>query len=140
MVMTGDAIIYKEGLWLQVYSPWNQNVIDDFKALPKHLRRWDPDGGCWSILSIELASVIRILKDNGLRVSIKEASTSAPLGFSSAGTTPIPQLFAIVPRALHQSLYRHLAIVFHPDRGGSDTLMKALNITWDQIKEGRDAT
>lgn len=126
------AYITEVNGWLFITTPYDKGVIEAFKELPRHTRRWDASARCWTILAYYKKHVIGILKENGYRVYVQERER--PMIAAAPTSTPFVQLFSIIPRHLHLSLYRHLCLVLHPDKGGSEELMKALNISYDQVK------
>ena len=57
---------------------------------------------------------------------------SAPLQLNSGQS--IDFLFKSLPATQHLALYKHLALALHPDSGGSNEMMTALNKVWDRYK------
>ena len=68
-----------------------------------------------------------------------------PPPWTNAGTwsTPTDPDFAVLhllpsaPQEVAQAAYRALAVLTHPDKGGSDEAMKKVNAAWGEVKKKR---
>jgi len=134
--MTQQAYIYRESTspWRQVVFPYDPPTKDDLlTTLPRFARWWDPEARCWWVLDAKVA--ITVLKNRGYQVLIKdlgEARLSLERNTGGFGNV-FEALLQEVPAELRLTVYRHLSLALHPDRGGSTELMKQLNTAWDQL-------
>lgn len=48
---------------------------------------------------------------------------------------PLTAFAELLPVAAAQAAYREAAKIYHPDRGGDESRMQALNVAWERAKE-----
>ena len=123
--------------WLRLYAPYDPDLISSLKRnIPQYARRWDPEQRCWLVLDSHHRLLDRTLEEHGYT---PEYFGHALPGVSDvkALTEPIEALFLEVPQHLRQKLFRHLAMALHPDNGGSEDMMKRLNVVWDRMGGSR---
>lgn len=118
------AGIYKssrEG-WLKVVTPYNADFVDELKSniQPSH-RQWDPDNKHWLINDLYLEDLVNMCQRHydEIETDLKEGDTEHENLFT--------QVFEILPEDSRKNVYRVLALALHPDKGGSEELMKKLN-------------
>jgi hypothetical protein len=136
--MTQQAYVYREpsSPWRQVVFPYDPPTKDDLlTTLPKFARWWDPGAHCWWVLDAHEKMAIAVLKNRGYQVLVKNLSeTQLVLERSTEGFGNVFEaLLQEVPVELRLTVYRHLSLALHPDRGGSTELMKQLNTAWDGL-------
>ena len=93
------------------------------KAIPTS--RWDAHLKCWRIREIFLLDAQQVVAE------LNGTTEAAPAALTDAFRT----LFNALPPGLRKPVHRALARVLHPDQGGNETVMKALNevvgsLTW----------
>jgi hypothetical protein len=78
---------------------------------------------------------IAVLKNRDYQVLVKDLSeTQFSLERNTTGFGNVFEaLLQEVPAELRLTVYRHLSLALHPDRGGSTELMKQLNTAWDRL-------
>ena len=122
--------------YLRAYFPFDPDLIESLKAnMPKYARLWDPEQHCWLVLVTQLNILDRTLKEHGYApeyLDHRRSQGSQPKAF----TDPIEALFMETPQELRRKLYRQLTLALHPDNGGSEDMMKRLNIVWDKMGRG----
>jgi len=136
--MAQQAYVYREpsSPWRQVVFPYDPPTKDDLLAtLPKFARWWDPGARCWWILDAHEKMAIAVLKNRGYQVLVKDlGETQLYLERNTEGFGNVFEaLLQEVPAELRLTVYRHLSLALHPDRGGSTELMKQLNTAWDEL-------
>jgi hypothetical protein len=109
----GDGRI---GIWLAFEDK------DEAKALPGS--RWDKHLRCWTVPDL-FERDARELVD---RLNLRYAGTGTSVVLLSSALT---SLFAALPAPYRTPTHRALARVLHPDHGGTNELMRALNDAWD---------
>ncbi len=92
------------------------------KALPG--ARWNPSLKCWHVAAIFEADAAALVARLNRRLNDASDSDVETL------TAVLVALFAALPDHLRQSAHRSLAQVLHPDRGGDNAAMSALNEAW----------
>ncbi len=132
-----QAYVYREPTspWRQVVFPYDPPTKDDLLAtLPKFARWWDPGTRCWWVLDVYEVAAVVVLKSHSYRVFAKDLIRTPPVldGNAAAFANVFEALLQEVPAELRLTVYRHLSLALHPDRGGSTELMQRLNTAWDK--------
>lgn len=118
-------IIDDGGPRLRLRTQFDRAFVDEFKAsLPPWRRSWDQDGKFWSFDRDQVDRVCSLLRAHGYRYRVS-GSGAEPAPWNRAGWAET--MFAALPAELHTAVYRALAHVLHPDRGGDAAAMQALN-------------
>lgn len=116
----------------RLYTPFDVRFVEELKArLPASLRRWDKLDKCWII---EAAGIFRA-------VSLAEQyygeveDIAVPTLRRAIPATPhaVLHLLPDAPADLVPVVYRHLAKVNHPDRGGDTREMQRINEAYETI-------
>lgn len=116
----------------KLFTPYSEAFVERLKAtIPVSLRRWDKADKCWVVSGSGITQAVILAQVFYDRID--EITEPAP---RSAGT---PTPFAILhllddaPADLVPVVYRHLAKVNHPDRGGDTREMQRLNEAYETI-------
>ena len=104
-------------------------------TLPKFARWWDSGAHCWWVLDAHETMAIAVLKNRGYQVLVRNLNeTHFSLERNTEGFGNVFEaLLQEVPAELRLTVYRHLSLALHPDRGGSTELMQQLNTAWDRL-------
>ena len=124
----------KEG-WLNVSTPYLKACVNDIKAyIEPSGRAWNPDTKYWEIKEIYLGTLVTILKKHFGEDNIIQNLTEEE-NLSSNVFKPVFNVLKGMPDGNMDKVYSALAFAVHPDRGGSDDQMKALNEAYQQAKQ-----
>lgn len=134
--------------------PFNQQGVDVMRGLPLMDRDWVPERRCWRVYTAEsIAKGIATFKALGWEVietseaqdeenrRARERERQERANFNSGRSgdfrargpssngaeATFRALFDLVPYDRRDALYKALVRVFHPDVGGNEEQMKALN-------------
>lgn len=134
-----QAYVYRDPIspWRRFVFPYDPLIKDCILTfLPRHTRWWDPEEKCWWILDASEQIAISILEQRHYRVMSKRIHREDACSVSrrSGDGNIFESLFKEVPEALQLTVYRHLALALHPDRGGSTELMSQLNVAWGELR------
>lgn len=125
------AILRDGDDWLRVYSPYSRNFVDYLKLniAPQDRepifhesegkRRFD----CWRVRRTYLDDITKLLSDFWPNEDI--------VSDLAEDSDWVDQLFAVVPDAKLDTVYRALASAFHPDVGGDTETMKRINLAYE---------
>ncbi|WP_188193434.1 hypothetical protein [Nonomuraea sp. SYSU D8015] len=103
-----------------IYAPFEAKEL-----IKTYTRNWVPSEKAWLICGVaNLLGLVDLLQSEGYKVFVQNPPN------------PFHGLFLYLPPSLHDKVYRALSKVLHPDLGGTDKLMKDLNVARDQYKEG----
>ncbi len=116
----------------RLYTPFDAGFVEQLKArIPAPLRRWDKPDKCWII---EAAGVFRAVslaeQYYGEVEDIAAATAGRPV---TAAPHAVLHLLPDAPADLVPVVYRHLAKVNHPDRGGDTREMQRINEAYETI-------
>ena len=115
---------------MQVFFPYDADLVETLKALiPSSARRWDPTEKSWWVLEAFRFQLQELLQDYGLDVALRTNRRPSV----NAGA-PLEALFQAIPANLRNKVYRQLAVALHPESGGTNELMKELNVAFDKFK------
>lgn len=115
----------------RLYTPFDAGFVAELKArLPASLRRWDKPDKCWII---EATAIFRAVSLAEQYYGAVEDIPATPSRFLV--TTPHATLHLLpdAPADLVPVVYRHLAKVNHPDRGGDTREMQRINAAYETI-------
>ena len=120
--------------WFDIASPYNEEYIENLKTLiVPAMRRWNKDSKLWSIHSSALADVVELLK-----VYFDDVVSSVGQQKAIAPSADIfGELFKTLkglPNSNMDKIFLQLSNAVHPDKGGSDYLMKSLNKAYSENK------
>ena len=110
--------------WLRIVSPYDSGFVDGLKTLNQpSYRRWEPTGKFWLVNEICLDILIDLCE------TYFDEVEHDLMGVASATTGPniFTQMFTGLSQDEGVKVYRALASVLHPDKGGNSVLMTQLN-------------
>src|SRR5215218_6922978 len=122
------AHIIVHGDQLTLQAPYDQDFLEDLKQMiPYQYRKWVPETKAWLVgcCRAELVSICRAHYD---RVIIHDENVEAHTSNWAAA------MFAELPSHLHHPVYRALARVLHPDKGGDLDSMQALAAAYAEMQ------
>jgi hypothetical protein len=95
-------------------------------------RHYVPSAKVWTIPVRHATKAADLLVEAGCRVRldgevyVPHRRASGATATATTTTNPFTAMFAALPDELRRSAFRSLALVVHPDQGGTDTLMRLL--------------
>jgi len=115
----------------RLYTPFDAEFVTQLKArIPAPLRRWDKPDKCWII---EAAGVFRAISLAEQFYGEVEDIPATPSQFLVTTPFAVLHLLPDAPADLIPVVYRHLAKVNHPDRGGDTRQMQRINEAYETI-------
>jgi len=130
--MTTATIIRQHDGCARLYTPFDAEFVQQLKArIPAPLRRWDKEK-CWII---EAAGVFRAVSLAEQYFGAVEDIPATPSRFLV--TTPHAVLYLLpdAPADLVPVVYKTLAKLCHPDRGGDVRQMQRLNEAYETLRK-----
>ncbi len=122
--------------WVRLRFSFNRSAVDALKVvIPSYARRWVPEQKSWLIRCMYVATATDLLESCGY--TIQDNSDVGAVFVERNGNSPsavLETLFKSSPIKLRHKLFRQLTMVFHPDTGGDDEWMKALNHVWQSYE------
>lgn len=107
---------------LVVRTPFSASFLHYIKLhIPKEYRRWNPQSKLWEFEVEQIEKVLLILKKCFDKVIELSSIINQPVKENS------DNLFSIIDKDDIKSIYRLLAKKYHPDKGGSNKKMTAIN-------------
>jgi hypothetical protein len=104
---------------------YDAHLIDTLKqAIPGRCRRWDPEQKVWAIGVRWWDTALRVFEMYGLVEGVQ----------SPASAWDALHLKPTAPPEVVDVVYRTLAKLHHPDRGGSSAIMTRLNLAYEQVR------
>lgn len=131
-----------EGGAVEVWWPFDQEALDDFKAaIPHPFRRWDAQRRCWRVDRVRAAQAVAWLRDrfpNADEIPWRRRDEPPPPP-PPGGSRPVEpwaslHLLPTAPRPVVDAAYRAMARIAHPDLGGDADRMKRINAAYEQLK------
>jgi len=122
------TIEHYDKVFMAVSFDYDESFIAELKSsIPGRNRRWLPEERIWLVHHIHGDRLRFLLSKHGYQVidPLSVGKTLVAGGIFS-------DLFANTPPTLRHRLFRNLVLVFHPDAGGTDSMMQSLNAAWDQ--------
>lgn len=96
-------------------------------------RMWNAETKYWEVKDTCLGTLITILKKY-----FGENVTQTLTVDEKKSDNPFREVFSILkkmPNSNIEKIYSALALAIHPDRGGSNDQMKALNMAYEEVKK-----
>lgn len=130
---------FPNGKIMQLEAPYDNEFTDTLKtSLPTNKRAWDPANKCWIIAADQFDKLTHILD--------KFFSETVLLDFPAheVEATNWSKLYLIpnTPLEIVRAVYKALAMLYHPDRGGDTAKMQEINLAYKAIlgdlKNGTD--
>lgn len=118
------ARVERRGSWLHVYtSPYVAEYVDEMKDLPARDRAWVPDESCWRVAGDHEQAVLKLLHRH--------------FGFAGSVENDPYRTLHLLPTAppeVAKAAHRAMAMLCHPDHGGSHEQMQTVNAAWEQLE------
>ncbi len=127
---------HPDGSAADVTFPYDAFVVAELKrAVPAPLRTYDPDTKTWTISARYVERVYHVLDQVFGEVDIEGSRTGTSDHRQRASGDPyqVLHLLPSAPDEVVTVVYRTLAKLHHPDRGGEHDAMLALNQAYDAI-------
>lgn len=106
----------------EVRFPYDPNAVELVKtAVPPHARDWNPAERCWLVDDYYVDALAKALRRNGHRV--RRADGTPPPPPRQEPTPWAAALFAAVGTERHDTVFRALSRVLHPDTPTGDTAL-----------------
>lgn len=116
--------------FVTVVTPYHAGFVSDIKTFIDYpFRKYDPATKHWMVDKTYLETLVIILEKHFDEINTNLLSEQASDGNLFA------QLFEILPNEHRDKVYRVLAQVFHPDKGGSTEQMSQLNEAYQQRRK-----
>jgi len=108
---------------VEIKSPYDVGFLDDLKRqIPKHMRKWDSERKIWVVSNMYyLSSIKEVCSKYFSNVIVKEIWPVERFGDS------FDELMLLLTKENKKSVYKALALIVHPDRGGSTRAMQLVN-------------
>ena len=122
---------------VELRFPYNARLVDLLKAeIPPYARSYDPDDKTWTVAAPYAGLAVDLLRHRFPDARI-ERPGARPTPESSGTGRPFAVLHLLpsAPPELIEGAYRILARLHHPDAGGTDEAMRALNEARDLLRE-----
>lgn len=118
--------------WVRCFTPFNANFVTELKeTIPPAHRKWIPEGKYWLVQEAYLRTLKSILKKYYKQVDVEEVPIQ-PISTCDVAS----EVLRMCPEANRKNLFRALSLAFHPDVGGSNEVMKSINLTWEELTSG----
>lgn len=130
-------IWHPDGSAADVTFPYSAFVVAELKrVVPAPLRAYDPDTRTWTVAARYVGDIYHILDQVFGGVDIEGSRTGTSDHRQRAGGDPyrVLHLLPSAPDEVVTVVYRTLAKLTHPDRGGEHDAMLALNQAVEQIR------
>ena len=122
--------------YYDLITPYNEEFKDSLKATFQYpYRLWDNDEKVWKVRESVLSEVAELLKLYYDEVFVVE---DIPESAPQLGNSIFSELFQTLkglPNGNIDKVYSALANAVHPDKGGNNNLMTALNKARDEAKK-----
>lgn len=133
--MTGYNITTHPSLpgWYKVSFAYNPELVAALKkVVPVGHRSWDAATKTWSVSGTYINYLRDAFQREGAHTTTsyeqpRRTGTSTNWSKPDRIEVALTDLFKAVPEQLTAPLYKAMACVMHPDKGGTDQLMTALN-------------
>lgn len=123
----------------EIRFPYRAWAVQQLKAaVPASCRSYDPDEKAWYVVHEWEFAAIEVLEFAFGEVTVEYAAGSrsgpTPIRTSDADYRAL-HLLPSAPAELVQAAYRCLARVNHPDKGGSNEVMKQVNLAFEALRK-----
>jgi len=116
----------------RLFTPFDAGFVEQLKArIPAPLRRWDKLDKCWVIESAGIFRAVSLAEQ--YYGEVEDIAATTPTRAVTATPHAVLHLLPDAPADLVPVVYRHLAKVKHPDRGGDTREMQRLNEAYETI-------
>lgn len=134
----------------EVKFPFDLDVVEDLKAaIPARERRWRPETKTWFVTRpyVEFVANLLLRRFGDLEEVLAFTEPESPherRGRFRPDPSPIRPTDAAyrelylqsnAPAAVIEAAYRALAKLNHPDRGGDDERMRAINLAYEALRK-----
>jgi hypothetical protein len=136
--MTATVVRLCDGRY-QLCFPFDRWVVDSLKAeIPPDCRGWNPDARAWWINPNWCGVAVRILRSAFDHVDVTgeawQRAAEPPPNTALAAFHDL-HLLPSAPPEIVTIVYRELAKLHHPDRGGDIVRMQRINAAFDSLRE-----
>jgi len=132
--MTTATIIRQADGSAILHTPYDAEFVERLKAtIPVSLRRWSKTDKTWVVSGSGIAQAVLLAHAFYDRVEDIPATPPAPSRFRPLTPHAVLHLLPDAPADLVPVVYRHLAKVNHPDRGGDTREMQRINEAYETI-------
>uniref|UniRef100_A0A6M3IPW1 Putative chaperone n=1 Tax=viral metagenome TaxID=1070528 RepID=A0A6M3IPW1_9ZZZZ len=118
------------GIMLQLEAPYDKDFTNTLKtSIPTKKRIWDNNDKCWYVTKDQfdrLTHMLDMFFDDTILVDFPKAEVS-----HDAWT--MLYLVENAPLELVRTAYKTLAMMYHPDKGGDQEVMKRINLAYKEI-------
>lgn len=123
--------------WYDISTPYVAEFVVNLKVIINpSMRRWNPLTKLWSVHEAALPDLIDLLKVYFDEVVTNIGQKKKPE--LSSGVDMFDQLFKELrkmPNSNIDKIYAQISMAVHPDKGGSEILMKQLNQAYQTAKK-----
>lgn len=118
------------------FSEYIRDIRDELVMIrPQNHRRWCPERKVWLVEESHLEELVRILQRYNIEIFSPDLVEDEDE--EVAGPYRVLYLHDDAPNEVIQAVYRALAMLNHPDKGGDVARMAAINNAYRQIKSER---
>ena len=141
-MMFSSRAVYHGSTLVELFTPYNEYFVDTLKAqVPAAYRRWNPDTKTWMVQGPYDTTAIRVLRQFFSSAEIDEKPGSRPIFTQRSGCSCDAAHKALyvcqdAPLDVVKAVYRVLAKKNHPDAGGDQERMRAINSAYERITGG----
>lgn len=129
------------GWWLE--TPYDETFVNELKDLIRYpLRKWNPDVKMWWVDNSCWAMAMQLLRHHYTEVEStprdeRTEGEQRTSGIDSVPLTPHETLHLLpsAPPEVVKAVYRTLALLHHPDRGGDTAAMQRINAAYEELAE-----
>ncbi len=133
--MTTATISYQSDGSARLYTPFDAGFVEQLKArIPAPLRRWDKPDKCWIIEAAGILRAVSLAKQ--YYGDVEDIAATMPSRAITAAPHAVLHLMPDAPAELVPVVYKTLAKLFHPDRGGDTREMQRINEAYATICKG----
>ena len=124
----------------ELHVPYDEGYLAAFKSsVPRFARRWDQERKLWVIQEGFVEVALQVVRQYFTLIELNEKPQQQH-HTASSDRPPTPyttlHLLADAPIEVVRAAYKALALLHHPDHGGTVTKMQALNAAYEKIQNG----
>ena len=149
MTTVQAGVYYDHPGWFRLvfrYDPWLQEDLKNTVGFGNY--KYDPKLKLWYVREPYKKTAVDLLKEHGYEVEFEgrervkdseeqkdQRNKRQVSGPRNNTINPWSVIFERIPDGpLRRKLYRSVALVLHPDKGGREEAMKELNEAWSKLK------
>lgn len=128
---------WRWGLWTD-YDPELVAAIKN--RIPMRFRKWDGQRKCWLFMNEAIREVLFITEQYCGTVEQVEDNATRDLSQEDVEAYMLLHVLPSAPKEVIRAAYKAMALLAHPDRGGSTAQMQAINSAYQRLmREGEYA-